>query len=307
MKQGAGVRRLLTVVLVVVAFGFLVWTAAGNWQDLRTYEWQVDPVLLGLSLIAHVAVLVWGVLVWSRVLSCFPRVDVRIHQLLRIWFLSSAARYIPGKVWQFVAAAQLAKGAGLSAALLLTSLMVHTGFALLAAGVVAAATLPGATLGLGAFPWWAPLTVALIIAIALSHPAVLRALLGAIPRALHRDVVGWEGSWRDGVQLLVLSGMSWLFYGVAFYLFVASLTPLESGSLIPLTGVNALAFLAGYAVLLAPAGLGVREAAMTVLLSPFVPGGVGAVIAILSRLWTIAAELCGAIPALILGRSKPAR
>lgn len=302
MKMGAGARRLLTGLLVVVAFGFLFATAARNWQDLQAYDWEIDPLLLALSIVAHVAVLAWGVLVWSRVVRCFPRSNVTVPMLMRIWFLSSAAKYIPGKIWQFVAAAQLSRDAGLPASLMLTSLVIHTGFAVLAAGAVAAATLPANLMGLGAIPQWIPILVAVAIAIALAHPAVLRFGVGLIPRALHRDVVAWEASWLDGIRLLTLSIASWIFYGGAFYLFVTALTPLEPGVMIPLTGVNALSFLAGYLVLLAPAGLGIREAAMTVLLSPFVPTGVAAVIAILSRLWTIAAEVVGAIPALIYSR-----
>ncbi len=304
MKVGAGVRRLLTGLLIVVAFGFLFATAAANWQDLETYDWEIDPLLVVGSLAAHVAVLVWGVIVWSRVLHCFPRADVGLSALMKIWFLSSAARYVPGKIWQFVAAAQLSRDAGFSAALMLTSLVIHTGFALLAAGVVAAATLPASTLGLETLPEWVPPVSALAIAVGFSHPAVLRFGVGLIPRALHRDVVGWDASWLDGLRLLALSVFSWIFYGGAFYLFVAALTPLEIGVMVPLTGVNALSFLAGYLVLLAPAGLGIREAAMTVLLSPYIPTGVAAAIAILSRIWTIAAEVLGAIPALLFSRQK---
>ena len=53
--------------------------------------------------------------------------------LQRIWFLSNLARYLPGKVFQFIAVAQLSRGAGLSGAVLLTAMLVHTGITLLSA------------------------------------------------------------------------------------------------------------------------------------------------------------------------------
>ena len=86
-----------------------------------------------------------------------------------------------------------------------------------------------------------------------------------------------------------------LLTGLAFALFVDAIVPLGWEAVLPLAGVNALSFLAGYLVFLAPAGLGAREGAMAVLLRPFAPAGVAAVVAMASRLWTVAAELLGAL------------
>lgn len=284
--------RLLAVALVLAAIVFLGRTIARNADALRAYDWSVDPALLAASLVAHVLVLGWGVAVWHRVVLHTTPGPVRLGALQRIWFLSTIAKYIPGKIWQFVAAAQLAGRAGLSGAAVLTSMAIQIGFTLLAALLVSAATLP--------LPEsWAVgrplvLAVASVAAVLLSHPLVLRTALAILPRALHRDVVAWTGRWIDGVVLLALSVVSWLLYGAAFWLFVSALVETPGSALLPLAGVNALSFLAGYVVFIAPAGLGAREGAMTLLLSPLVPTYVAAVVAILSRLWTVAAELLGA-------------
>jgi hypothetical protein len=297
-------RRILTPALVTAAFAFLAWTAFHSWRDLRAYHWDVEPGRFALSLVANVGVLVWGVFVWSRVLAVFADVRPRLPELARIWFLSSAARYVPGNVWQFVAAAQLAREAGLAAGVLLTSLLIHTGFSLLSAGVVAAVILPAATFGRASVPgWWAGLVA--LAAVAVVHPAVLRTALRVVPRRLLGGDETWRGSWAQGLLLLGLSILSWLLAGGAYYLFVTSLTPLRAGSLAPLIGVNALSTLAGFLVVFAPAGLGVRESTMTVLLAPFVPAGVGAVIALLARLWAVLADIIGAIPAILSLRRRP--
>jgi hypothetical protein len=305
MSRLPGWRRLLTPALVTAAFVFLVWTAVGHWHQLRTYDWHVEPGRFALSLAAHVAVLVWGVFVWSRVLAVFGDVRPRFPELVRIWFLSSAARYVPGMVWQFVAAAQLAREAGIAGGMLLTSLLIHTGFAVLSAGVVSGVVFPAGRFGGGAVPAWWRAVVALAAVLAV-HPRVLRTALRVVPRRLRGGDEPWRGSWPDGLVILALSVLTWLLYGGAYWLFVTSLTPLRAGSLAPLVGVNALSFLAGFVVLFAPAGLGVRETTMTVLLGPLVPAGVAAVIALLSRLWTVAAEIIGAIPAILtLRRTRP--
>jgi len=291
-----GVRRIAGAALVIAAGVFLAGYIARDWRELSSYEWSVDLPQLLASVLGHVAVLAWGVFVWGRVLARFEHPPVSLAALLRIWFLSNLARYIPGKVWQFVGAAQLARTAGISGPVLLTSMVVHAGFSVLSAGVVAAATLPSeGRLPVGGAPGAVLIAVAALL---LVHPAVLNGFLRLIPRAVHRTVLVWTGRWRDGVALLALATLSWVFYGLVFALFVDSLVAVPAHAIVPLAGVNALAFLAGYLVFIAPAGLGAREVALTALLAPFAPAPIPAVVAVLSRLWTVAAEALGALASL---------
>jgi uncharacterized membrane protein YbhN (UPF0104 family) len=284
-------RRLLTFAVVAAAFGFLYHTAAANWRDLRQFEWRVDAGFLVLSIVAHVGVLAWGVWIWSRVLRHFPARPVPYPVLLRIWSLSNAARYIPGAVWQFMTAAQLSRGAGLPGVLALTSMLVHVALSLLAAITISALSLPFRELGLELLaPAWARTTVVLLCFLVV-HPAVINQMLRLVPRALRREVLVWTGRWADGAGLLVLSVGSWLLYGVAYTLFVASLAPLSPAAFPTLTAVNALSFMAGYLAVLAPGGIGVRESAMTLLLTPLLPAGVAAVVAVGARLWSVVAEV----------------
>jgi uncharacterized membrane protein YbhN (UPF0104 family) len=283
-------KKAATALLVAVAAWFLFRTIERNWRQVRGYPWHVDPLLLVASLAALVAVLAWGVFVWSQVLRRFEHPPVRLPTLQRIWFLSNLARYIPGSVFQLVTAAQLSRSAGLSAAVLLTSLLVHTALSMLSAVVVSAWTLaPGLFPTLPA-PWIAAgVTVA---AVGVMHPRLLNGVLGFFPRLLKREVIAWTGSWADGVVLLGLAVVSWALYGGAYYLFVRSLTPLSPSALPVMVGVNALSFVAGLLSPL-PGGVGVREAAMQQLLLPLLPAGVAGVISIAARLWSVAAELIG--------------
>lgn len=292
--------RLLGAGLVVAAIVFVGLTIAENADALRTFDWRVRPGVLALSVVLNVVVLAFGVLVLHRVLLHTTSDRVPLAAMLRLWFLSAVARYIPGKVWQFVAAAQLAGRGGFSGAAVLTAMAIHIGFTLVAAVLVSLATLPiGAWTGIDRTVLLLAGTVA---GLAVVHPAVLRFALRLLPRALHRDVVAWGGGWGESVLLLALCVISWLLGGLTFILFVSAIVDVAPGAVIPLIGVNTLSFVAGYVVLIAPAGLGVREAAMTELLGPFMPAYVAAVLAVLSRLWLIAAELIGAALAFASGR-----
>lgn len=287
-------RRALTVGFVLVTLGFVVATVANNWEQVQAHPWSIDWIRLVLSAGALVVVLGFAVAVWYRVLLRFESGRGSWKSLARIWFLSSIGRYTPGKIWQFVAAAALARRSGLAPAVVLTSLVVYMGFGLLAAGVVSAATLPLSDLGLDV-PAWTTLAAAAVAAFGFCHPTVINGALRLVPRAVHRDVLVWEGSWADGIVIVSASIVYWGLYGLAFYLFLDAVVGVPYEAIPILAGINALSFLIGYLFFIAPAGLGARELIITVLLASVVGGaGIAGAVAVLSRLWVIAAELIGA-------------
>lgn len=282
---------MATWALLLAAFGFLGYTAATQWEELRAHPWEMDPLRMAASVVAHLLVLCWGVYLWSRVLRQFVDAPPPFPALLRVWAYSNAARYIPGTVWQFVTAAQLSRDVGMGRVLALSSMLVHVAFSLLSAVVLSVLVLPLEPLGLPAGVG-AALRVALpLAALAAVHPAVLNGALGVLRRVVRREVTAWRGGWGAGVWLLLLAHLSWMLYGVAYFLFVAALTPVPLDALPALTAVNALSFVAGYLVVFAPGGLGVRESAMSLLLTPLIPAAVAVVLAVLARLWSIAAEV----------------
>lgn len=299
-------RRVLTVVLVALAFGFVALAIARNWEQVRAHQWAIDWTLLVLSTVGLVLVLGFAVAVWRRVLGCFESGQGDWMTLARVWFLSSLGRYTPGKIWQFVAAATLARRAGLAPVVVLTSLVVYMGFGLLSAGVVSAATLPFRVPGLP-LPGWTPLAAAAVAAVGLCHPAVIKGALRLVPRWLHQEVMTWNGGWADGIVIVSASLVYWTLYGVVFYLFVDAVVGVPIEALPVLVGINALSFLVGYLFFIAPAGLGARELIITVLLASVVGGaGIAGAVAVLGRLWVIAAELLGAALALALPSNTPA-
>ena len=246
------------------------------------------------------AVLLWGVLVWQLVLRrCGLAVPFR--PLARAWFLSNLSRYIPGVVWQFVTLAQLGPGVGLTPAVTVMSLLVQMGFLLLAAGALGV--------------WLLPLQPGGDAGAAVAG-AALDGAAGAAGRASAGDPrrtggggAGDEarharlgGSWLDGIAFLLISAGSWLLYGAAFFLFLRSFVDLPASAFGAIAAINALAFIVGYVVVIAPGGAGFKEGALALLLTGLLPAGVAASLAVLSRLWSIAGEV---LPALLLAARRP--
>ena len=294
--------RAASWTLVAATLGFVAWAFWAGWPRLAGHDWDVRPAGLVASTLLLSVVLASATLVWSRVLLSMGAPGVPARTLLRIWFHSNLARYVPGKIWQFVAAADLARSRGLAPATMLVSLVVAMGFFLLGAAVVALAAL-----GLPGLPR-SPVTaaVAALAALALVHPRAVAAALRLVPR--RAADVEWRGTWLGGAAILGLGVAYWIANGAAFALFLDSVVGTPVGAFRALVGANAAAYLVGYLVVVAPAGLGFREATLTALLGGILGSGLGddralalgAVAALASRLWMVIAELIGAAGALTL-------
>lgn len=307
MKLKALASRTATLVVVGAGLAFLALTIQQNWAQIGAYDWRVRWGRLAASLAVMGASLAFGTFIWKRVLDRFPATRTTFPELLRISFLSKVARYIPGKVWQFVAVGQLSERMGGSARITVSSMIVHAAFDLLAATIVASVIAARRIELLPSDPAFA-LVGASVLALAAAHPKLIDAGLRLIARLPGQDRIAWGGRWRDSVEVLLLSIASWIGLGAAFFLFVGSVVHVAPAHFLPLIGINAFAFVVGYVVLVAPAGAGVREATMAGLLARLVPAGTAAVVAILARLWSIAAELLtlGVVLAVTPGGAGPA-
>src|SRR5690606_34134569 len=126
-------------------------------------------------------------------------------------------------------------------------------------------------------------------------PLIIRTLVRWMGRLGRRPTVEWGGSWAAGLGLLGLAGVLWLGQGLAFHLFLSAFVELPAALFPAVVAINALAFLVGYLAFFAPAGLGFKDAALALLLASLMPTSVAASLAVVARLWSIAAEV---IPAL---------
>src|SRR5690606_27899428 len=99
----------------------------------------------------------------------------------------------------------------------------------------------------------------------------------------------------DAIRWELLYALTWLMLGAAFALFVGAFVP-GAASLSDArfhAGVVAASYLAGYVVMIVPAGAGVRELTMSALLAqhPAIPASAAVLIAVASRVWFTVAEL----------------
>lgn len=206
---------------------------------------------------------------------------------VRFFMVANLGRYIPGKVWQIAGLAALARGRGVDAPTAVGAAVAGQGISLIAAALV----------GLGAVVWgpasmrplaapaWGLAGLAVVLALL---PGPFRRLLALWFRVTRHEVPPTLARIHGGVWL-GLYGAVWVLYAFSFHLLVRSFG--YEGAALPVASAFAAAYVLGYLAVFAPAGVGVREGALTALLAPHLGVGPAGAVAVVARVWTTVVEL----------------
>lgn len=296
--------RLLQVVAALAIVALATLTVVRDWDRVRNESivWAFDWWRIVASLVVTWLMYLMLIHAWRAVLLTWGEA-LPWWRAVRIWFVSSLGKYVPGKLWALAAMAVMAERAGVSGAAATASSVVMqlvsitTGIAialvLLGREVVAGST----TLGLAGI-------VALAVA-ALAGTALVGSpyVMGWLGKAIGRPGAVRHVGVRAMLHATIPSLVAWLGYGTALFLLVQGTLPEAHLGWGTATGAFAASYIAGYLAVFAPGGLGVREGALILILGPVVGQGNALAIAFASRLTLTINELGAALPLLVFGRS----
>lgn len=311
-RGGRGFRWLL-LGFVALAGGFLLLAAIARYETLQqllarvvAYPWRVSaPLLATAAAASSTALLVTGA-AWARFYrAAGGRLGYSRGTLA--WLATNLGRYIPGKLWQVTGLAVYAKRRGDSGALAVATSVAVQGVTLVSGGALAAALL-GADLRAPPAAVWRLALVVGVVAFFL-HPSVIRYFTRRLSRWLSEPLEEIQVGRGELLRLGVAVTGAWALHGLAFWLFLRGTVGNDAPPLATATGIFAAAYLAGFAIFLAPAGLVAREGAMAALLTALSPLGaaVAAAAAVGARLWVTVAELAALGAAWVWTRSGGGR
>ena len=290
----AGVLR---ATVGVVLFGVVVAAVAASWADVRPTLGELSPGALALAEILVLCGLAASTLTWRVSLSEFGS-TVGVRSASRIYIIGQLGKYLPGSVWALAAQMELASRAGaprpraLAASAVAIAVNVVTGLAVglaVVPSVVEGGVLRIATIGL--------VLLACVVGVS---PAVLTRLVSLGLRALRQPPLERRVSWRGILTAGGWSLASWAAYGVAIWvLAVAVGAPAAAALPVSLAAIG-LAMTVGFLVVVAPSGIGVREAVIVAALAPVLEAPAALAVALIARLVFTAADLLAAVLVLAL-------
>jgi hypothetical protein len=292
-------RRCWPVAKALICLAILTLIGRRFAQDLAQPElWQrsFHPAWLALCGVLYIAGLSFSALFWGRLLTHLGHRPPALS-VARAYFVGHLGKYVPGKAWALVLRAGLIRGervpvglAGLTAfyevltTMCAGSVLAALLFAVCGLGNEGASSSWGALFGLlrlerpegGVVNRWTAVALSLLLAVATGVPL----WPGVFNRLAPRLVPGFKDREGDLPRLrvahlaegLFLAGCGWLLLGGSLFAAllgtagpVVDATPLV---LARLTAAVALAYVAGFVVLVAPSGLGVREFFLALILTP---------------------------------------
>jgi len=281
--------------LALAAVALATREIASQWVDFRRSGARLAPRWELVALSSLIVVTAYAVLVetWRRTVRAWDS-DLPWIAAARIWFVSNLGRYLPGKVWQIGAMGLMAQRQGVSvvaatgSALVINVVNVLSGFGLV---MVTAAELVDSPLTTAAFT--ALLGIGILLAPKLV-PLTGRVASRVLRRRVEIPALPGRAIWTATAGCLA----AWILYGVAFQVFVRAVLGSAPGPTSAYVAAFTGSYLAGYIVLFAPGGLGVREGSLIVALGRLglAQAGAAGVISLTSRLWLTALEL---IPGLL--------
>jgi hypothetical protein len=286
-------RKLFKLAQWIFAAAVLFFAArslATQWNrvELRLLNvqlaWEWMAAATALVLVTY-ALLIEG---WRRILVAWDS-HLPFGEASRIWFLSNLGKYVPGNIWSLTAMGVMARRRGLSAiaaagsSVIMQTVSLATGTGIV---MVTSAKLLGQPILVG-------VAVLLLLALLLTAPRFLPPLVNWVGNLIGREVappfVPATSIWTAAVA----STLSWLFYGIAFQLFVRGLLGSAPGEISSYIAVYTAAYILGFISPIAPAGLGVRELTLAAFMTQLglANEADAALVAIAARLWLTIVEL----------------
>jgi glycosyltransferase 2 family protein len=298
VRRHAGGRsaRLIFVAVAVVLAGYAV---SKDWAHIKA-------ALLNLGFSASAAALACVLLglcatvqVWRLLLASLGS-PLPAGAAARIMFVGQLGKYLPGSVWPVLAQMELGKAyqvprsRSASASVLMMLLSLLTGL------VTAAVTLPFVA---GPLPYrWALLAAPALIA--LLHPRILNKVIGWLLRLARQPPLATPLRATALLRPLCWAFATWICYGLQIWILAIRLgAPAGKASLIALGGF-AFAWCVGFVVILAPAGAGVRDVLLLLVLVPVLGTGNGAAVVLASRVLLTAGDFLTAALAARFARPR---
>lgn len=253
IKQAMKVAWLLLVVSVVGYFIFQRWDSLVPY--LKQLSWPIIVISFATMTLAKLC------LTYVMQQAALRNdIDITYAQSFWIYNLTQLPKYIPGSIWQFVGRIAVLKKIGFALGNIRDSMIIEHLWVIGSAAILGFPVL--------IFRWseldkqLAVDNLAWLIVVAMGASAVLVAAVAILRPTLRRKVLSYCQTMGQRLvpppATIVALVACWLLFGVAFWITVTPLT-FDDPMFVYAVSVYCLAYVIGFLVPFAPAGIGVRE------------------------------------------------
>lgn len=280
--------RIVVATLVLVAVVVAVWR---NWADVSGHLGDIPPGTLVAGFVLALLSPVLTQLGW-RVLLADLGTRLPLPAGASVFFVGQLGKYLPGSVWSVVAQADMGSRLGVPrrrmgvVGLLSILLSVITGAIV---GIPAVPLLLARSGEVTSLWWFAPALVLLL----LLWPRLLNWGIATLLRLLRREPLEHSLTAPAIVLTSMWFVLAWLSSGISILLLAHALsaqTPVRDLVVTSVCGF-ALASAIGMFSVFVPAGVGVRDGVLALLLGALMPFPAAIAVVVVSRFFSVAADV----------------
>jgi glycosyltransferase 2 family protein len=287
---------------VLGAVALAGYAVSRDWTQITTALGNIGFLSVAAALVSVVLGLVMTSQMWRQLLASLGS-PLSAATAARIVFIGQLGKYLPGSIWPVLAQMEMGKAhqvprsrsASASVLVLLLSLIVGL--------LIAVVTLP-LTAGPMPYRWALLITPVLVVML---HPKVLNKIIDRLLRLARQAPLEAPLTARALTRALAWAVGAWICNGLQIWILATRLgAPPGKTALIALGGF-AFAWSVGFLFVFAPAGAGVRDVLLLLVLRPVLSTADATAVVLVSRVLLTAADLLTAAAATRLGRrSYPA-
>ncbi len=299
------VRLAIQLGIVFVVFGFLVLTVVSQWSEIEDKGvhfhayWLIPAILVLLTFYALSA------LGWDLILR-FLGYRIGIGRAQVAWGQPVLARYVPGSILYVLGRVLLSEKAGVPRRITVASLAYEQAISATSA-IIFAAYFFIAHPDLEGQPLRFAFLLLIPLAITVLHPRVFGPLANRILAAFGREPLPGVIAMRGVLALLAFYLLNWVVITIGTYCVARSVSSVPFGEILTVGSAQALGYVAALATLVAPAGLGIRDAVFAWSVKSALPGStfaLGSLIAIAVRGVLTLVEVIYSLAVTALGRRQ---
>ncbi len=291
------IKLIVGLVISALIFYFIFNRISGHWWEIGQALRTANPTYLILSFVLLLLSFPIPILVWRRIVFDLydHKIDLKFSYLAIT--LANISRYIPGKVWFIAIMAWMAKEYGVSKERFVVASILTQFFNLIAASMLGVILVGGGRVDI---PIWS-LAIILIALIIILQPKFLHRFTVWALRLKHASTEVPTMRFSTVVYALAIQVVALSLTGASMYLMALAFKPDVSLRALPQTiGGFCLSYFLGYISFFTPAGLGVREGSLILLLPVELSETLRATLSIAFRVWATIVEVIHSLIAFIL-------
>jgi uncharacterized membrane protein YbhN (UPF0104 family) len=276
-------------VFLAIALAGLAWAVIKNWSSLMA-ALSVLPAWAAMTSVLLAVCYVFFTM-WSwRVILADLGTPLDWNVSTQLFGISQIGKYIPGGVWNIVAAAQIGRDHDIPARRSVTAMTVAVLISLLSGVGIGAVTLMTTAQAIQ-IPSWAILLVLAALLVMLTPP-VLNRLIAFGFALLKRPGLEQPLTFRGLGLSTLLASAAWVLAGMQIWVLGIGfgMKPDAPGLLLSV-GAYALAWVVGFLVVFVPAGTGVRESVLGLFFAGVLSTGAVLAVVLVSRIAMTLADL----------------